>query len=501
MPARVPPSPDQLHELEVLIHAHHPLMLVETVEEDRVQALLSHLADRVELPLFVWSPNVGLERLGPDGGRPLGTDDPDKALAFIESADLEAIFHLRDFPKDLTDPTRLARFKSIYRKYFKHRGAIVLTAPEHELPLDLEPLFTSIELAPPTSEHYHQFVSSVIRDIAERRPVSIELDGDGVAELLNALHGLTFFEVRKIITQAVVEDGKLGRHDLARVLDAKRRIIERSGVLEYFPHDHHLQDVAGLRHLKAWLRKRKAAFAEAERAAEFGLTAPRGLLLIGVQGCGKSLCAKAIAAEWRLPLIRLDPSNLYQKYFGESEKNLRRAIKTAESMAPVVLWIDEIEKALGQGDQDGGTSQRVFGTFLAWMQEKKEDVFVVATANDISKLPPELLRKGRFDEIFFVDLPSADVREEILAVHLRKRKRDPDDFDLPTLSMASHGFSGAELEQAIVSSLYTAFSRDQELGDVHVLEELGDTRPLSVTLAEKIEELRSWASERAVAAD
>jgi SpoVK/Ycf46/Vps4 family AAA+-type ATPase len=257
-------------------------------------------------------------------------------------------------------------------------------------------------------------------------------------------------------------------------------------------------DVAGLRNLKDWLRKRQAAFEDPRRAKDYGLSPPKGLLLIGVQGCGKSLCAKAVASEWKLPLIRLDPSNLYNRYVGETEKNLRRAIKLAEQMAPVVLWIDEIEKALSQEDAEGGPAQRIFGTFLAWLQDKKESVFVIATANEISKLPPELMRKGRFDEIFFVDLPDEEARKRILEIHLRKRRRDPAKFDVSELVTHTRGFSGAELEQAVVSALYTSFSREEDLTTASLLEEIGLTKPLSVTMAERIAALREWAKDRAV---
>jgi SpoVK/Ycf46/Vps4 family AAA+-type ATPase len=319
--------------------------------------------------------------------------------------------------------------------------------------------------------------------------------------LLSHLRGLTFFEVKKIVTQAVIEDGRLDRADLATVLDAKKRAIQRSGVLDYYPADESLADVAGLTNLKGWLRKRKNAFVNPEEAKKFGLTAPKGLLLLGVQGCGKSMCAKAVAAEWQLPLIRLDPSSLYNKFVGESERNLRRAIKTAEQMAPIVLWIDEIEKAFGgQESGDSGTSSRIFGTFLSWLNDKKESVFVIATANDISRLPPELLRKGRFDEIFFVDLPDEEVRKEIFAVHLGRRDRPVQAFDLEALAAATEGFSGAEIEQVVLSALYSAFSLGEDLSDALLIEEARTTRPLSVTMGEKIEELRSWARDRAVPA-
>jgi SpoVK/Ycf46/Vps4 family AAA+-type ATPase len=337
-----------------------------------------------------------------------------------------------------------------------------------------------------------------LRDLATRSRIKVKLSGADVAKLLAALQGLTFFEVRKIVTQAVIEDGVLGPEDIARVIEAKRLIIERSGVLEYFPHEEEMGDVAGLDRLKDWLRKRQAAFEDPDRARAYGLSPPKGLLLIGVQGCGKSLCAKAVAAEWKLPLIRLDPSNLYNRYVGESEKNLKRAIKLAERMAPIVLWIDEIEKALSQEDAEGGPAQRIFGTFLAWLQDKKEGVFVIATANDISKLPPELVRKGRFDEIFFVDLPQAEARRRILEIHLTRRKHDPRKLDLDRLVALTDGFSGAEVEQAVVSALYTAFARGEDLTTDGLVEEIALTKPLSVTMAERIDALRHWARDRAV---
>ena len=260
-------------------------------------------------------------------------------------------------------------------------------------------------------------------------------------------------------------------------------------------------DIAGLTQLKAWLQKRQAAFEDPRRAQEYGLSPPKGLLLIGVQGCGKSLCAKAVAAEWNLPLIRLDPSNLYNRYVGETEKNLRRAIKLAEKMAPVVLWIDEIEKALSQEDAEGGPAQRIFGTFLAWLQDKKESVFVIATANDISKLPPELMRKGRFDEIFFVDLPADEARQRILEIHLQKRKRDPAKFDIAQLVQRTDGFSGAEIEQAVLAALHAAYARRDELTTAHIRSAIDASPPLSVTMAERVDALRTWAKGRCVPAD
>ena len=460
--------------------------------------LLEHAAEHTGLPLFSWNQVDGLRRELPDPGQTPESGPPQKALAFIERSNLEAIFHLRGLGPYLREPVVVAQIKSIHKKYFGHRGALVVSGSDLDLPRVLEHLFTPLNLEAPSPQAYHAFVQAVLRDLANRLHVEVKLSSVDVSQLLAALHGLTFFEVRKIITQAVIEDGVLGREDLAAVLQAKRQIIERSGVLEYFPHEHDMGDVAGLRHLKGWLRKRQAAFEDPGRAKEYGLSPPKGLLLIGVQGCGKSLCAKAVAAEWKLPLIRLDPSNLYNRYVGETERNLRRAIKLAEQMAPVVLWIDEIEKSLSQDDADGGPAQRLFGTFLAWLQDKKENVFVIATANDISKLPPELMRKGRFDEIFFVDLPQDDARKRILEIHLERRKRDPAKFDIARIVEQTKGFSGAEIEQAVVSSLYTAFSREADLTTEALLEEIELTKPLSVTMAERIAALRDWAKDRAV---
>ena len=474
------------------------MLLVDTVEEERLHVLLEHAAEHTGLPLFSWTQVGGLRRELPEPGETPDSGAPQKALAFIERANLEAIFHLRGLGPYLHEPVVIAQLKSIHKKYFGHRGAVVVSGPALDVPPALDHLFTPMNLGAPSPEAYHAFVQAVLRDLAGRLHVQVKLSSVDVSKLLAALHGLTFFEVQKIVTQAVIEDGVLGREDIAAVLNAKRQIIERSGVLEYFPHEHEMGDVAGLGQLKDWLRKRQAAFEDPRRAKEYGLSPPKGLLLIGVQGCGKSLCAKAVAAEWKLPLIRLDPSNLYNRYVGESEKNLKRAIKLAEQMAPVVLWIDEIEKALSQEDAEGGPAQRIFGTFLAWLQDKKENVFVIATANDISKLPPELMRKGRFDEIFFVDLPNADARERILRIHLEKRRRNPSKFDIPQLVERTDGFSGAEIEQAVVSSLYTAFSREEDLTTEALLEEIELTRPLSVTMAERIASLRDWAKDRAV---
>jgi SpoVK/Ycf46/Vps4 family AAA+-type ATPase len=286
------------------------------------------------------------------------------------------------------------------------------------------------------------------------------------------------------------------------VLLAKRQIVERDGVLEYYPVEESLADVADLTALKSWLRKRSGILADRERAQQYGLTFPRGVLLIGVPGCGKSLCARAIATEWRLPLLRLDTGSLYNKYIGETESNFRRAMQAAERLAPCVLFIDELEKAFAAGEsEDGGVSLRVLGSFLTWLQDRRADVFVVATANDVQRLPPEFLRKGRFDETFFVDLPDADTRTEILRIHLKRRRQASETIDLAAITDATPGYSGAELEQVVVSALYTAFNDNASLSTELLLAEVTATRPLSVTMAEKVEAMRTWARGRAVPAN
>jgi SpoVK/Ycf46/Vps4 family AAA+-type ATPase len=377
----------------------------------------------------------------------------------------------------------------------------VVTGVDVQVPPALGALFARVKLRKPTSDEYYEYVRALLADVRTRAPVAMQLDAPAVAELLAHLNGLTLMEVRRILTAAMAVDGSLGRHTIEHVLSEKQRLVSESGVLEYYPTKIELGAIAGLEKLKEWLAARATAFKDKTRAEQFGLTPPRGLLLLGVQGCGKSLSAKAVAAAWQLPLLRLDPARLYDKYVGQTERNLRTAIETAERLAPVVLWIDEIEKALTVSDSDGGASNRLLGTFLTWLQEKNEAVFVIATANDVTRLPPELLRKGRFDEIFFVDLPSLEARERILAVHLEGRKRDPASFDLRALAALSEGYSGAELEEAIVAALYKAFQEGAPLGEVHVAAALRATIPLSVTMREPIEALREWARGRTISAD
>jgi len=302
-----------------------------------------------------------------------------------------------------------------------------------------------------------------------------------------------------VFARILVQEGRLSGEHVAEVLSEKQQIVRKSGLLEYYAAAETFSDVGGLGVLKSWLQKRALAFSDEAKA--FGLPAPKGIFLLGVQGCGKSLCAKAVASLWQLPLLRFDMGRMLGSLVGSSEENVRRAVAVAESVAPSILWVDEIDKALsgfqGSGITDAGTTARVFGTFLTWLSEKTATVFVVATANDVSQLPPELVRKGRFDELFFVDLPSGQERQEIFAIHLRKRKRDSKDFDLGALAAASQNHSGAEIEQAVISGLYDAFSDRCELSTQHLLRALECAVPLAATLDEQISALRSWADGRA----
>jgi AAA+ superfamily predicted ATPase len=501
MPLRVPPSLDDVRDLEILVRANHSLIVLDTDEPERAEPLVRWVADRLALPFVGWAPDRGLFRHDIAKFTVEDSGDPLKCLDYVLAGKGETLYFLEGFAPKLDDALVVHKLATAALQLSNHRGAVLMNAHAAALPVPLQRLATTLRLPPPSPEQYYEFVRQLLSDLKRRMPVKVKLSGEEVARLLSHLQGLTLFEVKKILTKVVVEDGSFTAEDIPRIAEAKKEIVERSRVLEYFAAEERMSEVAGLANLKDWLAKRKAAFTEPQRAKQFGLSPPRGILLIGVQGCGKSMCAKAIAKEWQLPLIRLDPSNLYNKYFGESEKNLKRATRTAEAMAPIVLWIDEMEKALAQGGpDDSGTTQRIFGSFLSWMQEKKPGVFVVATSNDISKLPPELVRKGRFDEIFFVDLPVQNVRETILAVHLSKRGRDPAGFALAELAARMEGFSGAEIEQVVLSALYAAFAQGAEIADRHLQDEIARTVPLSTTMAEPIAALREWARKRAVAA-
>jgi SpoVK/Ycf46/Vps4 family AAA+-type ATPase len=492
---------DPLHDIELLIRSRHGLVVIDTAEEERAEVLLRHVADRLGMPFFVWSRTKGIRRDGASGGV-YGTTDAAQALAHIAAAQVNGVYHLQGIGSLLQNEGIAERIKDIALQFGTRDGAVILTGGGLELPEAMRRVAALVSLPQPKLDEYKNLVQQILRDLSKRMPVALQMTREDGQRLLQNLKGLTLLEAEKVLTKAIVEDGKLSADDIAHVVEAKKQIVAREGVLEYYPLEESLSEVADLLGLKSWLAKRRSILTEPERAAEFGLTFPKGVLLVGVPGCGKSLCAKAIATEWRLPLLKLDPGTLYNKYIGESEKNFRRAMQVAEKVAPVILWIDELEKAFASSDSDdGGVSQRILGTFLSWLQDRRGDVFVVATANDVTRLPAEFLRKGRFDEIFFVDLPNDVARQAIFEIHLRKRGKAAQQFELPRLVAATAQFSGAEIEQVIVSALYTAFAENKELTTELMLSEIAATRPLAHTMAERVGWMRDWARERTVSAN
>ncbi len=488
-----------LHDLKTLILSFHPIIVMETVEEDRVSELLDAVSRDLGLHHFAWSINKGLEKVpGGDAVATQWTSDPFQLLAHIEGMTVEAVYHLRDFGRHLETPQVVRQFRDLAKAFAARQSTVVITGKRVQLPDELEHHAVPYELAMPGRDELRPVLRAVLRSLGERRKVPMELSVEQTDRFLDALAGLTRNQARQAIAQAVLDDGRLDAADIATALERKADILRKDGLLEYFPAEDNRFELGGFARLKTWLTRARVGFGD--EARELGLAPPRGMLLVGVQGCGKSLAARFVAREWMLPLLRLDVGRLHDKWAGETEKNFRRAVQLAESMAPAVLWIDEIEKAFSQGSdqQDGGTSRRMFGAFLTWLQEKRADVFVVATANDISRLPPELMRKGRFDEIFFVDLPTPEERRAIFRIHLERRKQDPEGFDLAPLLDASEGFSGAEIEQAVVTSLYRAIHEGCPL-DREVLEaELNSTVPLSVSRMEDVSRLRALGRERFV---
>lgn len=489
-----------LNTLDVYIRARYPLLWVVTSEEQRALQEVEALASRQRKPLYMWSATTGLvnpalpDRI--DGSK----RDPLALLASIMDEKEGGIWVLRDFHPFLREHTVVRRLREAAFALETSGKTVILLGPVLKIPTELEKEITVVDLMLPTSQQLHGLLDAIIQSGQNHGGITVDLDRRSRARLIQACLGLTSREASNAIAKAIVlAKGKLDADAIAAVTAEKQQIIRKSGLLEFYTSDERLATVGGLGILKEWLRKRVRAFSDEARA--FGLPEPKGILLVGVQGCGKSLVAKSVANSWRLPLLRLDVGRLFSSLVGSSEENLRTAIRVAESIAPVVLWVDEIEKGFsGVGSSnvsDAGTAARVFGSFITWLQEKKAPVFVIATANIVDQLPPELVRKGRFDEIFFVDLPDAAERAEIWKIHLIKRNRDPQQFDLHTLAMASDGLSGAEIEQAVIAGLYEAFDLNRPLEMADLLDVLQDTVPLSQMMQEDIAMLRAWASQRA----
>lgn len=493
---------DSLEELKLLIRSRYGLIFIDTPEEDRIETLTRHLADQLSMPLFVWSRTKGLHRA--PGEQPIyGTQSAQGALSHVSASSLAALYHFKGLSPEFGNETIVELLRDLGSHFASAKGAVLVTGAGLEVPERLRQQSATLNLPPPRLEEYRVLLGRIMRDVSESTKIDIDISRQDLDRLIRNLKGLTLMEAEKVLTRALVVDGALTATDVRRVIEAKKEIVEREGLLEYYPAESGMRDVADLEGIKSWLSKRRHLIQRPEEARKFGLSFPRGVLLLGIPGTGKSLCARAVAMEWGLPLLKMDPAGLYNKYVGETERNFKRAMETAEKMAPVVLMIDEIEKAFtaAGGDGDGGVSTRVLGTFLSWLQDRNGDVFVVATANDISRLPPELMRKGRFDEIFFVDLPDERARMRLFEIHLARRGKEPAGFALDELARTTEGFSGADVEQVVVAALYSSFAESSPLTTEALLCESRATRPLSVTMPERIRELREWAAERAVRAN
>jgi SpoVK/Ycf46/Vps4 family AAA+-type ATPase len=491
----------ELQDLTALIRANTPLIVIETQDEGRVIELFRQALSQVWRALHRWSITEGLRRLDLDReDEAQGPPDASAALQAIKQADQRGIYLLLDFHPYLGYASSQRQLRDIVQRRHTLPHVLVLVGAKVELPPELEAVAVRFNPRLPDASALLKLVREEAEHYArENGGRRVEADGEAVKQIVRNLQGLSLTDARRIARQLIFADGALNADDLPQLAKLKFELLNRSGHLHYEYDTARFDDVAGARRLKRWIEQRRSVFVSGN--APPGLDPPKGVLLLGVQGCGKSMLAKATAAGFGVPLLRLDFGTLYDKYHGETEKNLREALASAEQLAPCVLWIDEIEKGLATGGEDGGVSRRVLGYLLTWMAERKAPVFLVATANQVQELPAELLRKGRFDEIFFVDLPSPDARVEILRVHLARRQLIPDDFALPALAAASAGFSGAELEQAIVAALYTAHAEQKPLDTDLLMQEIRQSRPLSVLMAEQVETLRAWAIERTVPAD
>jgi AAA+ superfamily predicted ATPase len=495
---------DRQRDLELILRSRMPIVAIETRDESRMLDLLKSItmasARNEYLPLFRWTVTDGLQRLDIQLEPQLHNSEPTEALRHIRAVTKPGIYVLLDFHPYLSDPVNIRLLKDICMRFKDISRQLIFISHQLDIPTELESFCARFDIALPTETDRKRIVKRVADEYVAENPGSrVEVDPKAYGLLIRNLAGLTVRNTEQLARNAIYHDGAISKSDLPGVMQAKYELLNRGGILQFEYETAGFADLGGLRKLKSWLKLRKPAFLENADAAH--LDTPKGVLLIGVQGCGKSIAAKATAGIFGMPLLRLDFANLYNKYHGETERNLRESLKTTDVMAPCVLWIDEIEKGLAGRGGETGTTQRVLGTFLTWMAEKNSQAFVVATANDITALPPELIRKGRFDEIFFVDLPNDEIRKLILAIHLKNRSQPADRFDLEKVATAANGFSGAELEQAIVSALYAAHAQKCELSTEHLLAEIQRTQPLSVVMAEKIELLRRWADGRTVACD
>ncbi|BAY06952.1 stress-responsive protein Ycf46 [Calothrix sp. NIES-2098] len=489
-------------ELNILIQAQYPLIYLVTSEEERAEQAISTIAQllKPQRRVFVWTVTHGIVEYGqPRNVTQHNTVSPEAAIEWIIRHKEPGIFILKDLHPFIDAPATarslrdaIASFKVSSPNSPKN---IILMSPVQQVPIELEKEVVVLDFQLPDMAELNKVLTHHLDQNRGRR-----LTTEAREKLLRAALGLTKDEAEKVYRKAQVTTGRLTEDEVDIVLSEKKQLIRRNGILEYIEEDETIDAVGGLEELKKWLKQRSNAFTE--KAREYGLPQPKGMLILGVPGCGKSLIAKTTSRLWGLPILRLDMGRVYDgSMVGRSEANLRNALKTAESISPTILFIDELDKSFagsaGSGDSDGGTSSRIFGSFLTWMQEKKSPVFVMATANRVERLPGEFLRKGRFDEIFFVDLPTPEERQDIFNIHLTKRREDISRFDLGQLAKMSDGFSGAEIEQAIVAAMYEAFAQEREFTQLDIIAALKSTLPLSRTMQEQVTALRDWARQRA----
>lgn len=554
---------DNLDRLKVLINSSTPIVVMETSEEMRAVSTVRAACTELNMATFEWSIADGLVRsgtntpvearssqpakpdtpttvwnqnsrlpqnrtplspssgeadrltrammtaMGPEasaaaaGGSIYNTREPVQALANMESMTVEGVFILKDFHRHMDDPVVVRRLRDVGQKFSANRRTVVITAPEISVPAELTTLVEYFDLPLPDRERLHDIVKETFTRLSKTYTLKLQLDSAGVDAMSANLRGLTEEEAERAISQAIVTRYALCQDTITDVLEAKKQLLRHSGMLEFVEASDNMAGVGGLENLKHWLAQRRGAWEDSAR--EFGLEPPRGMIILGVQGCGKSLCARAVAGEWKLPLVKFDTSAVYDKYIGETEKRIRKVFQVAEGLSPCVLWIDELEKVFaGSGPDsasaDAGVSSRLLASFLSWMQDRKAPVFVAATCNNVTVLPPELIRKGRFDELFFVDLPNQAERKQIFSIQLARRKRNPAEFDLEKVGAAAQGYSGAEIDAAVQGALYAAYSEKRALNTQSLIDALAQTVPLSTTRAEEIAALREWARTRAVPA-
>ncbi len=489
-----------LHEIDVFIRARYPILYIVSHEESRVELFLQEQAELQRKPIFSWTSSQGMRQLSTLSNLPRKEKelcDPIEVLEHISKVKSAGLFILRDFHSYMDDPVIVRWLRDHAEETKKTYKTIIVISPTINLPPSLEKDVCIVDFPLPDIQELANLLKRLCESLKNHQHFKVRLSESDFWMLVRSALGLTLSEAENAFSRAVVNDSVIDASDVDLILLEKKQIIRKSGVLDFFTSNVCLDEIGGLENLKEWLNLRRLSFSD--EARKFGLPAPKGALLLGAPGCGKSLTAKAIAHSWKLPLLRLDFGKVFSGLVGSSEENIRSALKVAESIAPAILWIDELEKGLSgnsSGHSDGGTATRVFGTFLTWMQEKESFIFVVATANNVEQLPPELLRKGRFDEIFFVDLPDKQSRAEITNIHIARRGRDPGAFNLDQFIAVTEGFSGAEIEHCVTEGLFNAFSQSRELSDQDLLSAATETTPLSVTYFEELKRLKEWALTR-----